>query len=105
MKAIKAIYIRFLSKTPRFFRIIRNFCLSLSATATFIISLKSGGIMIPEWLSDLMNQTTVISGLIASFIAQLTTNFDDDMKEHLQELSSESNQEDIGGGNTGTIKP
>ena len=119
---VKIIYLRFKSQTPRFFKTIRNVCLFIAMMSAFIISLESGGVKLPEWLKDILNNTTVVMGLLISFIAQLTTKFDDylqnaskieeelklnnnasKVEEELKDIDKD--ESDIGGGNTGTIKP
>lgn len=116
LQNLKIVYLRFKSKTPKFFKTIRNVCLLISMLSVFIISLESGGVKLPDWLKDILNNTTIIMGLLISFIAQLTTKFDDYLqsaskieeelkRNSIEENKDEESESDIGGGNTGTIKP
>ncbi len=69
---MKQFFDRLFSKTPSFFVVIRNFGLSVTALATFVLTLQSNGVAVPEWIANVFGVYTVCSGATASFEAQLT---------------------------------
>lgn len=72
---MKQIIKRFLSKTPKLFRIIRNIGLSIAGISATIVG---SGIVIPNSILAIISQVGIVAGITAAGIAQLTTIWDID---------------------------
>lgn len=61
---------RLKAQTPKFFRNIINISLSISALSGLIIG---SGLVIQDSIFGLVAQSGIIAGIVASFVAKLTT--------------------------------
>lgn len=67
---MKQLWDRFLAKTPKLFKTIRNIGLSLVGLSGIILT---SGLAIPESIIGIISQIGIIAGATAAGIAQLTT--------------------------------
>lgn len=77
---------RLTSKTPKFFQVIRNVSLTLTAISAIVISMQTAGLKLPEWVSMFFNWYVASSAIVATVISQLTTIWQD--KEYDVETKS-----------------
>ena len=63
---------RLLSKTPKIFRNIRNIALAVAALSASALTMET---LLSDYIIALFGKTTLVSGAVAAFIAQLTTIF------------------------------
>jgi hypothetical protein len=72
MEFFKEVIHRFRAKTPKFFKILRNIGASVVVLTATIASLEQLGMFIPDWITNVLNAYTALSGLMVSLISQLT---------------------------------
>ena len=70
METIIEILERLFSKTPKFFRVIRNVALSVVATATLVLTLQAQGVELPNWLKLVFEWEALIGSAVVSCVAQ-----------------------------------
>lgn len=67
---------KFLAKTPKFFKIIRNVGVALAVVTGLPSFIESAGVVLPEAIQLIASKVVSIASLVAAFIAQLTENTD-----------------------------
>lgn len=66
---------RLQAPTPSLFKTIRNVALIAAALATALIQIKAQGIELPTVVDFVANKIVVVSGAVATLIAQLTVDY------------------------------
>jgi hypothetical protein len=69
---MKELIDRLFSKTPKFFRVIRNIALSLIALAFFVKGVSDNGFEVPKLLKMIVDFYTINEALIVVVLSQLT---------------------------------
>jgi hypothetical protein len=69
---MKELINRLFSKTPKFFRVIRNIALSLIALAFFVKGISSNGFEVPKLLKMIVDFYTINEALLVVLLTQLT---------------------------------
>lgn len=67
---------RLLAPTPKLFAIIRNIGIALATIAGAVMGLQEQGIQLPEIITNLAGKATVIAGIIAALVSQLTVDYE-----------------------------
>lgn len=66
---------RLTAPTPKFFQIIQVIGVVLAAVSGALIYLQENGIILPDVLLWVADKATLVSGIIATLISQLTVDF------------------------------
>ncbi|PRY47125.1 hypothetical protein CLV58_101191 [Spirosoma oryzae] len=66
---------RFSAPTPKLFSLIRNAGVILGLFSAFLMGLEAQGIELPAFLKTVAETSSLIEGIVAAVIAQLTVDF------------------------------
>lgn len=78
-------FARLFSKTPKFQRQVRNILLTISALATFVLSLQGQGVELPTWLNHLFNWYSIFGAGVGALVAQLSVIWFEDNGEPIND--------------------
>lgn len=66
---------RIKAPTPKLFAIIRNIGITLATVAGAVMGLQEQGVQLPEIVTAIAGKATVIAGIIAALVSQLTVDY------------------------------
>jgi hypothetical protein len=89
---MKEVLNRLFSKTPKFFRVIRNIALSLIALAFFVKGISSNGFEVPKLLKMIVDFYTINEALLVVLLTQLTKIWKDEDGNVVNDKPTASNK-------------
>jgi hypothetical protein len=84
-KFIIEILVRFVSDTPNFFKIVRTIGLIVSSISGIALVINSNSELFGEAINTIVVQVIMYTGLVSTFIAQLTATTEAKRKEGLKD--------------------
>jgi hypothetical protein len=82
---LNELLIRFFTEKPQFFKVVQAIGVFAAVLTGLPVVLETYGMVLPESIQSIANETISIASLVATFVAQLTTTTKDKKREGLED--------------------